>query len=122
MLKKKDPTPQLLLAQEEEIRQLIDRLQTQEGSAVSLQEMEVLLRTAVFKPTKALVAYLFQRRADHLDATYQPKIGETRKGREALVVECIFGMFKLERDLLLSPRQKAGPLSSRCGFGFGRGV
>ncbi len=80
--------------------------------------MEVLLRTAVFKPTNALVAYLFQRRADHIDATYQPKIGETRKGREALVVECIFGTFKLQRDYYYHEGKKQGHYPADAALGL----
>jgi len=53
---------------------------TPTGAAV--QELEVLVRTALFKPAAALVGDLLQRADDRIDATYQPKPGEHRKGRE----------------------------------------
>ncbi len=45
-----------------------------------------------------MVAFLFQRRADRIDAAYQPKPGEARKGRETKLVQGLFGWFQLERD------------------------
>lgn len=65
---------------------------------MDVQKLEVLIRTAIFKPATALVAFLLQAAADQIDATYQPKPGEQRKGRESLTVDCIFGSFPLARD------------------------
>jgi len=56
------------------------------------------VRTAVFKSANALVGWLLQKAADRADAGYQPKAGQTRKGRETIGVQGIFGGFKLERD------------------------
>ena len=61
-------------------------------------QLEVLVRTAVFKSANALVGWLLQKAADRADARYQPKIGQRRKGRETISVQGIFGRFKLERD------------------------
>jgi hypothetical protein len=49
------------------------------------------VRTAVFKPASEVVGYLFQQRANRIDAAYQPKVGEVRKSHEAVLVQCIFG-------------------------------
>lgn len=56
------------------------------------------MRTAVFKSANALVGWLLQKAADRADARYQLKAGQTRKGREAIGVQGIFGSFRLERD------------------------
>src|SRR6266478_4887246 len=52
-LKKKDPTPELLLAQDQEIQQLMARFQSEALNGVAVQQMEVLVRTAIFKPANA---------------------------------------------------------------------
>lgn len=64
----------------------------------SVAELEILVRTAVFKSANALVGWLLQRAAGRADACYQPKAGQTRKGRETIGVQGIFGRFQLERD------------------------
>ena len=78
----------------------MSRLLATNPTQLAVQELdfEVLLRTAVFKSTNQLMAYLFQKLADRIDAAYQPKPGYVRKGRAELTVNCIFGFFKLERD------------------------
>lgn len=58
----------------------------------------MLVRTAVFKSANALVGWLLQQAADRVDAHYQPKPRQTRKGRETLGVQGIFGSFQLQRD------------------------
>lgn len=64
----------------------------------SVAELEILVRTAVFKSANALVGWLLQQAADRADAGYQPKAGQIRKGRATLGVQGIFGCFPLERD------------------------
>jgi hypothetical protein len=64
----------------------------------SVAQLEVLVRTAVFKSANALVGWLLQQAADRADARYQPKAGQARKGRETIGVQGIFGSFRLERD------------------------
>ena len=61
-------------------------------------QLEVLVRTAVFKSANALVGWLLQQAVDRVDAGYQPKAGQSRKGRETIHVQGIFGSFPLERD------------------------
>jgi hypothetical protein len=64
----------------------------------SVAQLEVLVRTAVFKSANALVGWLLQKAADRADAAYQPKIGQRRKGRETIGVQGIFGSFEVQRD------------------------
>jgi len=61
-------------------------------------ELEILVRTAVFKSANELVGWLLQQAVDRFDKLYQPKPGEIRKGRDTLEVQGIFGCFSLSRD------------------------
>jgi len=63
-----------------------------------VQQLEVLVRTAIFKPANVLVGVLLQGAVDRIDAAYQPKPGQQRKGRASLTVNGIFGCFELQRD------------------------
>ena len=56
------------------------------------------MRVAVFKSANALVGWLLQKATDRADACYQPQAGQTRKGRQRIRVQGIFGCFQLERD------------------------
>jgi hypothetical protein len=67
-----------------------------EGHAVA--QMELLVRTAVFRTANELVGWLLQQAADRIDAAYQPKPGEVRKGRETIRAQGIFGSFPIIRD------------------------
>lgn len=66
------------------------------------------MRTAVFKSANALVGQLLQQTVDRIDATYQPKPTEVRKGRAALSVQGIFGHFDLQRDYYYQAGQEQG--------------
>ena len=76
----------------------MSRFQAGQPNGVAVQQLEGLVRTAIFKPANALVGFLLQEAADQIDATYQPKPGQVRKGRESLQVDGIFGSFQLQRD------------------------
>lgn len=80
-----------------------------------------MLRTAVFKPTNDLVAALLQSAADRIDAAYEPKLGEQFKGRERLVVQCMFGSFELQRNYYYHPNRKYGyyPVDAALGLETG---
>jgi len=58
----------------------------------------MLVRTAVFKSANEVVGWLLQEATDRIDAAYQPKPGEVRKGRQAVREQGIFGSFPLARD------------------------
>ena len=72
--------------------------QSQAPQGQLVQELELLVRTALFKSGSALVGVLLQQAADRSDAAYQAKPGERRKGRETLQAQCLFGTFPLARD------------------------
>jgi len=90
--------------------------QTPTGSAV--QELEGLVRTALFKPAAVIIGGLLQRAADRIDAAYQPKAGEHRKDRESLQVQCLFGTFQLRRDYYHHPGTDCGhhPVDAALGL------
>ena len=88
----------MILAQNAEIQQLLSRFATEQLQGSTAQQLEILIRTAVFKSANEVVAFLFQQAADRIDAAYQPKPGEVRKGRETIGAQGIFGSFPLGRD------------------------
>lgn len=63
-------------------------------------DFEVLLRAAVFKSTNQLMAHLFQKLADRIDAADQPKPGYARKGRVLLTIDCTWVLPNRARLLL----------------------
>jgi hypothetical protein len=106
------------LAQEEEIQQLMARFQDQAPEGTLVQELEFLVRTAIFKPANAVVQCLLQGAADRADATYAPKAGEQRKGRQRLQVQGIFGCFDLERDYYYHEGKKQGYYPADAALGL----
>ena len=92
------------------------RFQDPRGTVV--QELEVLVRSAIFKPANALVGYLLQAAADRVDAAYQPKLGQQRKGREKLQVQGLFGIFQLERDYYYHEGKKEGHYPADAALGL----
>ena len=76
----------------------------QPASGETVLQIEGLVRTAVFKHANGIVAYLLQAAADRTDAAYRPSPGQWRKGRESIQVQCLFGVFPLERDYYYSVR------------------
>lgn len=83
--------------------------------------MEILVRTAVFKSANALVGWLLQQAAERIDAAYQPRPGEVRKGRDAIAVQGIFGHFELTRDYYHHAGKKQGhhPADAALGLEVG---
>ena len=94
------------------------RFSAQEPTGAVVQQLEVLVRTAIFKPANALVAFLLQAAADRLDAGYQPRLGEHWKGRETLQVQGMFGAFPLERDYYCHPGKKQGHYPADAALGL----
>lgn len=94
------------------------RFQAQAPNGEAAQELEVLLRTAIFRPANAVVGWLFQQAADRIDAAYQPKPGEHRKGRARLQVQGIFGGFTLERDYYYHPGHHRGHYPADAALGL----
>lgn len=73
-----------------------------------MADLEKLLRTAIFKPAALLVGQLLQEAADKIDAAYQPKPGEIRKGRHPLGIQGVFGISTLWRDYYYHPGKNQG--------------
>jgi len=94
------------------------RFQATAPSGVAVQQLEILVRTAIFKPANQLVVFLLQAAADQIDAAYQPHPGQHRKGRETLQVEGIFGSFELRRDYYYHPGKQQGhyPVDAALGL------
>ncbi len=84
------------------------RFQAGEPNGVAVQQLEALVRTAIFKPANALVGWLLQQAADRIDCAYQPKPGEVRKGRETIGAQGIFGQFPFARDYYYHPGKGQG--------------
>jgi hypothetical protein len=61
-------------------------------------QLELLVRTAVFKSANDLVGWLLQQAVQRVDAAYQPQAGELYKCQETIKVQGIFGSFQLRRD------------------------
>ena len=85
---------------------------------VDTQQLEVLLRLAIFKPANDLVQHLLQARANEIDTAYQPQPGWHYKGREKMWVQGIFGCFELERDYYYEPKQNRGHYPADAGLGL----
>jgi len=94
------------------------RFQGQDPRGPAVQELEILVRTALFKPANALVGYLLQAAADRVDAAYQPKLGQQRKGREKLQVQGLFGGFELERDYYYHEGKQQGHYPADAALGL----
>lgn len=97
------------------------RFQAGEPNGVDVQQLEVLVRTAIFKPANALIGFLLQAAADQIDAAYQPKPGELRKSREQLLVDGIFGSFPLQRDYYYHAGKKQGHYPADAALGLENG-
>jgi hypothetical protein len=80
----------------------------QEPNGRAVQQLEGLVRTAIFKPATALLGFLLPAAADRIDAADQPKPGEGPKGRERLEVQGLFGSFERCRDYYDQAGKKQG--------------
>jgi Uncharacterised protein family (UPF0236) len=96
----------------------MSRFQAEEPNGVAVQELEVLVRTAIFKSANELVGYLLQAAADRIDGAYQPKPGQQRKGREQITTDCIFGSFPLVRDYYYHEGKKQGHYPADAALGL----
>jgi hypothetical protein len=94
------------------------RFSSQHPQGVAVQQLETLLRVAVFKPANAVVGYLLQQAADQIDADYQAKPGQRRKGRESIRVQGIFGSFLLRRDYYYHAGKKQGHYPADVALGL----
>jgi len=66
------------------------------ASGAGVQQLERLVRVAIFQSANELVGFMLQEAADRIDATYQPKPGQHRKGRVRLDAQGMFGRSRME--------------------------
>jgi hypothetical protein len=90
--------------------------ETPTGDAAA--RLEVLLRTAIFKPANALLEHLLQQAVDRIDREYQPKLGQIRKGRCEITLQGIFGQMTLRRDYYHHPGKAEGHFPADCALGW----
>ena len=90
----------------------------QEPNGLAVQQLEVLVRTAIFKPANALVGFLLQAAADRIDTAYQPRPGQQHKGRQPLQVQGLFGSFELVRDYYYHAGKKEGHYPADAALGL----
>ena len=97
---------------------MIRRFQAEDVGGNAVAQLEVLVRTAAFKSANALIGWLLQLAADRIDAAYQPKPGQFRKGQECLLVQGIFGRFELKRDYYYHAGKKEGHYPADAALGL----
>lgn len=85
---------------------------------MAVQQLEVLVRAAIFKPANALLGVLLQAAAARIDAAYQAKPGQHHKGRTSLTVDGIFGSFELQRDYYYHEGKKQGHCPADAALGL----
>jgi hypothetical protein len=85
---------------------------------LAVQQLEVLVRTAIFKPANALVGVLLQAAADRIDAGYQAKPGQHHKGRVSLTIDGLFGSFPLQRDYYYHEGNQQGHYPADAALGL----
>lgn len=86
-----------------------------------MQQLETLVRSAIFKSANALVGWLLQQTADRADVAYQPKPGQQYKGRVSTQVDGMFGSFVLERDYYYHDGKKQGHYPADAALGLENG-
>lgn len=95
--------------------------EAQQPNGLAVQQLEVLLRIAIFKPANTLVGVLLQAAADRIDADYQPQPGFRRKGRVSIQVDGIFGSFVLLRDYYYHEGKQQGHYPADAALGLEAG-
>ena len=97
------------------------RFQAGQPNGVAVQELEVLVRTAVFKSANLMVGWLLQNAADQIDAAYQAKPRQHYEGRASTRIDGMFGSFPLERDYYYHEGKKQGHYPADAALGLESG-
>lgn len=97
---------------------MIDCFTAASPTGEAVQNLEGLVRTAIFKPAAALVGFLLQAAAERIEAAYRPTPGEESKGFVVLQVQCLFGTFPLRRQYYYHPGKKCGHYPADAGLGL----
>ena len=100
---------------------MMAQFQGQAPNGLAVQQLEVLVRTALFGPANALVGVLLQGAADRIDAADQPAPGQTRKGRETRQIQGMFGSFALTRDYYYHAGKAQGHYPADAALGLETG-
>ncbi len=94
------------------------RFSAQGPNGAGVQQLERLIRVAIFQSANELVGFMLQEAADRIDAAYQPKPGQHRKGRVRLEAQGMFGRFVLWRDYYYDPAQHQGHYPADAALGL----
>jgi hypothetical protein len=97
------------------------RFQAEAPNGMAVQQLEVLVRTALFNSGNRLVGWLLQQAADQIDADYPPKPGQHYKGRATTQINGMFGSFPLERDYYYHEGKKQGHYPADAALGLETG-
>jgi len=97
------------------------RFQAGKPNGIAVQQLEVLVRAAVFESANALVGWLLQKAADQIDTNYQPKPGQHYKGRARTQIDGMFWSFSLERDYYYQESKKHGHYPADASLGLETG-
>jgi hypothetical protein len=87
-------------------------------NGLKVQELEIMLRSAIFKPANAIIGFLLQQAADQADGAYQPKLGQVFQGRGTLWIDGMFGSLPIERDYYYHPGKKEGYYPADAALGL----
>jgi hypothetical protein len=96
----------------------MERFAGQAPQGQLVQELERLVRTAIFKPANARVGCLLQGAVDRIDAVHASKPSEQRRGRHRLQVQGLFGSFELSRDYYYHPGKEQGHFPADAALGL----
>lgn len=94
------------------------RFSAQGPTGVLVQQLERLIRVAIFQSANELVGFMLQEAVDRIDASYQPKPGQHYKGRVRLDAQGMFGRFVLWRAYYYDPVKKQGHYPADAALGL----
>ena len=94
------------------------RFQAQRPRGDAVAQLEVLVRTAVFKSANALVGWLLQQAADRVDAGLPAQARPAAQGPGNVGVQGIFGRFPLQRDYYYHPGKQEGHYPADAALGL----
>ena len=100
---------------------MIAQFQSQIPHGALVAQLEIMVRTVVFKSANCLVGWLLEQAAQRIDAAYQPKPGQLFKSQETLRIQGIFGSFELSRDYYYHAGKAQGhyPVDAALGLEVG---
>ncbi len=94
------------------------RFSAQGPTGALVQQLERLVRVAIFESANELIGFMLQEAVDRIDASYQPKPGQHHKGRVRLEAQGMFGRFVLWRAYYYDPAKKQGHYPADAALGL----